>query len=283
VNKFVVRPSGISPADRGFTLGDGLFETLRVYRGRPFLLDEHLARLRRSAEHLRIGVPSTIGSEIAEVLRAGGEQGTTAGDCALRITLSRGVASGPGLALGLAQNPTVVVSLYALAERDPSLLREGISAVVATSRRNERAATAGHKMLAFGDAVLELAWAQESGAHDCVFLDSQGHVSEASAANVFLFDGEVLATPALSCGVLPGVTRAAIMDLARRLSVDVQERVVEKEELLLAREAFLTSSVREVVPLVQIDGHRLGRGRVGVLTQALAQAYGEMTGRSGSD
>jgi branched-chain amino acid aminotransferase len=198
------------------------------------------------------------------------------GDCTLRITLSRGDALGPGLSTSLARGPTVAISLQPLqATRRNAAEGIGINIVVAASRRNEKSATAGHKTISCADSVLELARAQAAGADDCIFLDTEGHVSEGSASNVFVYDGDVLATPALACGALPGITRAVVIELARKMSISVEERAVEKEELLLAREAFLTSSVRELVGLAGIDGWRLAeRGRgFGSVTGELSRAY----------
>jgi branched-chain amino acid aminotransferase len=199
------------------------------------------------------------------------------GDCTLRITLSRGDALGPGLSSSLAGGPTMAISLQPLRAPREKAGGSGLNVVVAASRRNEKSATAGHKTVSCADSVLELTRAQAVGADDCIFLDTEGHVSEGSASNVFVYDGDVLATPPLACGALPGITRAVVIELARKMSISVEERTVEKEELLLAREAFLTSSVRELVGLAEIDGWRLGEGSVGMgwVTRELSRAYND--------
>jgi branched-chain amino acid aminotransferase len=153
---------------------------------------------------------------------------------------------------------------------------QGITAIIAESRRNELSASAGHKTTGFVDAILELARARENGAGECIFLDTQGHVSEGSTSNIFLYDGETLLTPALACGALPGITRSAVLELARRMSVPCEERAIEKEELFLAGEAFFTSSVVEIVPLVRVNEFTIGAGRPGELTKALISGYGSL-------
>jgi branched-chain amino acid aminotransferase len=267
----------ISPLNRGFTLGDAIFETLRVYRGTPFRLNDHLNRMKHSADHLHIPLPGEINREITAVLDDGRAAGMFEGDCTLRITLSRGDAPGPGLSTSLAGGATMAISLQPLRAPREKAGGNGINVVVAASRRNERSATACHKTVSCADSVLELARAQAAGADDCIFLDTEGHVSEGSASNVFVYDGDVLATPALACGALPGITRAVVMELARKMSISVEERTVEKEELLLAREAFLTSSVRELVALAEIDGWQLGEGGGGMgwVTRELSRAYND--------
>jgi branched-subunit amino acid aminotransferase/4-amino-4-deoxychorismate lyase len=144
----------------------------------------------------------------------------------------------------------------------------GLRVVVAQSRHNERSASAGHKTLGSADAIYELSRAQGQGADDCLFLDTMGHVAEGSAGNVFVYDGEALLTPPLSCGVLPGVTRGVVLEVAGRLGVPVAERAFGYDELLLARELFLTSSLREIAPVREVDGRRLagGSGVTGALS-----------------
>jgi branched-subunit amino acid aminotransferase/4-amino-4-deoxychorismate lyase len=266
-------------------LGDAIFETVRVYEGSPFRLDAHLGRLRRSAEQLGIPVPLELDAEVAALLSeaiggsplnagmGGVEQAEEAGNVRMRITLSRGVGAAHGLAVVPGGMPTLVLSLAPVSATGAAERSRGINAIWSESRRNEKSASAGHKTTAFLDSILELRRALELGAGECVFLDSSGHLSEASASNIFLYDGEALITPALGCGCLPGITRSVVMDLARELSIRVEERVVETEELEIATESFLTSSIREIVPLVQIGSRAVGDGVPGPVTLALQSRY----------
>jgi branched-chain amino acid aminotransferase len=279
----------VAPRDRGFLLGDGLFETVRVYGGKPFRLQQHLARMRSSAQRLMIPVPERIEDEIAAALSDSAVADKE--HARLRITLSRGESDLSGLLLDETAQPTLVIMMDPIAPvRRTSM--ESINVAIAGSRRNEQALSAGHKITGFMDAIVELALARKTGADDCLFLDSQGHVSECSASNIFIHDGETLVTPSLGCGALPGITRSAVLELAGGMGLPVEERVVEKEELFICREAFLTSSVREIVGIgrvgdmpLGVPGAAAGRGgRAGELTIEIGRKYAELVrAECGSD
>ena len=275
----------VSALDRGFTLADGLFETMRAYDGVVFRLDRHLARLHQAARVLALPlagrVGSVVGTAVEDAMRAAAAAGLT--DASVRLTVSRGTAGpgggGPGLAPPERAEPTVVVAVHPLPAWPPSLYAAGLSACVASGRRNERAMSAGLKTLAYTDSVMALAEARAHGADDALFLDTAGHVSEAAASNVFCYARGCLVTPPVSCAALPGITRAAVMELAASLGIGATERVLEPPELAAADEAFLTSSVREVVPLVRLDGRVIGGGAVGPVTTRLIAAYRELVWR----
>jgi branched-chain amino acid aminotransferase len=144
---------------------------------------------------------------------------------------------------------------------------------MANARRNEYAITSGIKTLSYTESVLALAQAKLAGADDAIFLCTAGHVSEATASNLFAVIDDTLVTPALSCGVLPGITRAAVLELAQSLSLDTSEREVPEAELALASEIFLTSSIREIAPVVRIATTAIGAGRAGPITRKLIDAY----------
>ena len=155
----------------------------------------------------------------------------------------------------------------------------GLTAHVASGRRNERAMTAGLKTLAYTDAVAALLEARRAGADEALFLDTEGHCSEATSSNLFAWTGTTLVTPPVSCGALPGITRAAVLELASALGVPRAERVIGLDELLSAKEAFLTSSLRGLAPLVRVDAHPIGRGMPGAMTRQLAEAYAALVAR----
>jgi branched-chain amino acid aminotransferase len=148
-----------------------------------------------------------------------------------------------------------------------------IVAAMAAARRNEYALTAGIKTIAYTESVLALAQAKAAGADEAIFLDTAGHVSEATASNLFALIDGMLVTPPLSCGVLPGITRAAVLELARPLGIDAAERELAEPELVAASEIFLTSSIREIAPLVRITTNAIGGGRCGPITQRFIDAY----------
>lgn len=274
INGHVVDPSipHLSALDRGFTLADGLFETMRSYGGVIFRLDDHLARLERGANALRLFVPPQLHAMVLNTLRTAVDQGLR--DASVRLTVSRGPGA-PGVAPPPDAQPTVVIAVHPLPPFPASLYGDGLSAATAVGRRNEHAVTAGLKTLSYTDAMVALADARASGNDDAIFLDTAGHLSEATSSNLFLVVDGTLVTPPLECGVLPGITRAAVLDIAGERSLGTEERQLHPEELHDADEAFLTSSVREIVPLVRVDGRLIGDGAPGEVTRTLMAAYAE--------
>jgi branched-chain amino acid aminotransferase len=265
--------AGISPLDRGFTLADGLFETMRAYDGVVFRARQHLARLRDGARRLEIALPGDLDRALFAAMGAARDAGL--GSARIRLTVSRGVGAS-GIAPSPDAEPTVVLTIAPLAPVPPSLYANGITARLATGRRNERAMTAGLKTLAYADNIAALAQARRAGADDALFLDTEGHLCEAASSNLFVCMNGMIATPAASCGALPGITRAAVIELARAAGDIVQERVVGADELAGADEAFLTSSVRELVPLVRVNGTPVGSGAPGPITRRLHSAYAQL-------
>jgi branched-subunit amino acid aminotransferase/4-amino-4-deoxychorismate lyase len=156
---------------------------------------------------------------------------------------------------------------------------EGLAAVTARAHRDEHAITSGLKTLAYAEGIAALAEARRRGADEALFRDMAGHVCEATASNVFARVGGALVTPPLTCGVLPGITRAAVIELAPALGLRVEERPLEPRELEEAEEAFLTSSLREIAPLVRVDGRPVGGGAVGPVTRRAMGAYAELVRR----
>ena len=268
-------PAHVSALDRGFLLGDGLFETMRAYHGAVFRLDRHLDRLARGACVLGITMPPGIREVVESAmheLRAAG-----ALDASVRLTLTRGVGA-PGLAPDPRGTPTVTLALHPIPER-PSPARP-LTARIARARRNEHAATAGIKTLSYAEAVVALAEARAAGADDALLLDTAGHVAEGSASNVFAYVHDTLVTPPLSCGVLPGITREAVLELAAALGVATAERALAPGELAAAGEMFLTSSLRELAPVDRVDDHAIGRrGDAGPVTRALIDAFTALVAR----
>jgi branched-chain amino acid aminotransferase len=232
----------VSAFDHGITVGDGVFETLRVYRGVPFALRRHLDRLARSATGLGLPVPDR-----ALLERACREAVAAAGLPEARLRLT--VTGGPGpLGSGRGDGPpTVLAAVAPLAPVAPA------SAVaVAPWPRNERGPLAGLKTTSYGENVVLLAWAAARGADEAVVGDTRGRLCEGTGANVFVVADGRLRTPPLTSGCLAGVTRALVLE-----HLDVEEVDLPLDALAGADEAFLTSSTREVQPIGNVDGHPL--------------------------
>ena len=266
VERSVEEPQ-LSPLDRGFTLADGLFETMRATNGVVFRLDAHLDRLYIGARLLGIPIPPTLRDHVAASARAAFAAGYML--ASVRLTVTRGPAP-PGLAPPPHPAPTLALGISPLS---PSETPRPIVAAMASARRNEFALTSGLKTLSYTESVLALAQAKAAGADDAIFLDTAGHVSDATASNLFALIDDTLVTPALSCGVLPGITRAAVLELAPALDLNTSEREITEAELALATEIFLTSSIRGIAPVVRIATTAIGTGRCGPVTQKLIDAY----------
>jgi branched-chain amino acid aminotransferase len=258
-----VAAARVSAFDHGLTVGDGVFETMRVYRGQAFALRRHLDRLERSAAGLGLSVPdrSVLAAATAEVLAAGG-----LADGRLRITLTGGVAplgSGRGSA-----PPTLVV---AVAPLDPPAATADV--VLVPWPRNERSALAGLKTTSYGENVVALARAAASGAGEAIFANTLGQLCEGTGTNVVLARGGRLVTPPLTSGCLAGVTRALVLELC-----EVEEVDLPVTALAEADEAFLTSTTREVQPIATVDGVALPAAP-GPLTSAAAAAFTDLVAR----
>jgi branched-chain amino acid aminotransferase len=259
----------ISPADHGFLLGDGVFETLRSYSGRLPTLREHLDRLAEGTRALGIATPSLDDLERAthDLLAVSELE-----DARLRITVTSG-AGPPGLGRGEGP-PTVLITAVPLRAWPPTA-----TAVVAPWPHDERSPLAGVKTTSRVDTVLALGYARQRGADEALFLNGRGDVCEASTANVFaVFDGRVT-TPPLSAGCLAGITRDHVLELCKELAIDALEEDFDRSGLSRAQELFLTSSTRGVQPLVAVEGRAVGTGDAGPLTGRLADAYSESLAR----
>ena len=263
----------ISARDRGFTLADGVFETMKARGGRVFRLDRHLARLEGALRTLSIPVPSELREWVDAALQA-----AHAPDASVRLTVSRGVAAG-GVPPPEESIPTVVITVAPPPAFGSAIYDVGLRARVASGRRNEFAMTAGLKTLAYIDSVAAMIEARNAGADEVLFLDTRGHCSEASASNLFAVVNGRLLTPPISCAALPGITRAAVIELAATLDRPVDEQPIDMRALLTASEAFLTSSLRGIAPLVEVDGRPLGDGTPGPITRQVSTAYAALVSR----
>ena len=259
----------ISPFDRGLLLGDGVFETMRAYGGRPHAMDAHLDRLRRGCEALRLPFPDGLPEAVRAVLDANG-----LADAAVRVTLTRG-PGGRGASPRGAGPPTVLVTASPV-HHAPETYERGLRLVTASRRRvGSESVDPSVKTLGYLVNVLARMEAEDAGADDALFVDHAGHVVEATQANVLLVRGDELATPPLSSGCLPGVTRADLLALAPALGLRAAERALTREDLLGADEVVLCASVLEVAPVVALDGRPVGGGRPGPWAARLREAYRE--------
>jgi branched-chain amino acid aminotransferase len=257
----------LSAFDRGFQLGDGVFETLRARAGQPAELNEHILRLRRSADGLAIELPADLdgrlAAAIADLLAAEKLAGPD-GDASVRITVSRGAIPQRGLLPPATGVPaTIVVQAWAIVPAPSAQLERGLHIVASSVRRNVEDPLAGLKTTSRADFVFARLEARRADADDALFLTTDGYLAEATSANVFLVRRGELATPTLACAVLPGTTRDWLLRWATTVGLVATETWLTTRELLEADEAFISSSVAGVLPVTRFEGHAVGTGRPG--------------------
>ncbi len=274
---------GVSVFDRGFLYGDGVFEVLRTYRSEPWRLEEHLGRLALAARRVGITVPISNARWIAEV-RAVLSERPAGSDSVLRLALTRGVGS-PGLDPSLATVPTRLTLATPLPALPASLYQRGLSATLTTidraTPREGMLSLSGVKSSNYQLHILALRDARGRGFDDALLLSSDGALIESTSANVFVVSGLELRTPSLESGPLDGITHAEVLSIARELGVATVCSRLDASDLWTADEVFLTSSVRELVPVVRVDDHEVGDGAPGPLTRRLHAAYRARTPLAG--
>jgi branched-chain amino acid aminotransferase len=262
------REPQVSAFDHGLLVGDGVFETLRVYGGRPFAWRRHLDRLEGSASGLGLPVPDReqLSEAARAVLEANGLR-----EARLRITVTGGVQP-----LGSERRdttPTVVVAASEVRAAEST-----IAVVVVPWVRNDRGATAGLKTISYAENVRALAYAQARHAGEAILANTRDELCEATGSNVFVVHDGVLCTPPASSGCLLGVTRGLVIELCGELSIECREVALPIDAIRITHEAFLTSTVREVQAIASVDGHALVL-ESGSVTSRLAKAFAGLVAR----
>ncbi|MBI2711309.1 MAG: aminotransferase class IV [Bdellovibrio sp.] len=284
VNGQVLGPheAKVSIFDRGYLYGDSLYEVARSYGAQFYLLDQHLDRLKRSAELCKMKLDqdsATYKREIYKTLEAfRALPGNSERDAYMRLIVSRG--SGKiGFSLSAIQTPTlytiIVQSLDGMipqrsAQRPPEGIKVRISPRI---RMDRRALDPAMKSGNYLNSLLAYLDAAENGFDDALLCDYEGNLTEGTTFNLFYVRREIVATPPLENGILVGVTRSKVLEIAKDLGIQVREVRFPRERLFEADEVFLTSSLKEVLPIVQIDGRKIGDGNTGPITQKLQYAY----------
>jgi len=263
--------ASISALDYGFLYGYGLFETMRAYEGQVFRLDRHLSRLAGSAEIL--GVPidvSVLKVAVVDTIRA-----NKLGNARVRITVSIG-EGGMIPDSTTCNKPTVLVMAGQYQPYPERVYQEGFRAIVPSVRRNSQSPLSRLKSANYLESMLARQEARAAGVDEALCLNEKGILAEASMSNVFVVTDDIIITPACGSGILLGITREAILELAPQLGINTQEHDIKLDELFQAQEAFLTNSLIEVMPLAEVDGKSIGSGRPGPLTRKLMAGYKEL-------
>lgn len=259
--------------DHGFVYGEGIYETLRTYARAPFLFDAHMDRLRQSAALIALPVPMTDGELRSAVDLTIAAHAAPADEFYIRILLTRGVGE-LSYSLNATPTPTVVIIVKPLGAFPERCYTDGIRVALVDIRRNHT--TALNPMIKSNNLLnnaLAMQEAYRRGAEEALMLNHDGFVTECAQSNFFVVRGGVLLTPPLSAGLLPGITRSFILELATSLGIANAERQLMTSDVLTADEAFLTSTTREITPVTTIDAERVGDGTPGPITRRLRDAF----------
>lgn len=255
--------------DRGFLLGDGLFETLRIYSGRALFLEEHWKRLVSSADFLEISVPISVDQAeniIDELVQKNQLCGKNA---SARITLTRGSAP-RGISIPSHNEPSLLITVHPL-----KLEEESSTAIISTILRNERSPLSKIKSLNYLDNILARREAEKAGVNEALLLNTQAKLSEASTANIFMVKDGIIFTPPIEDGALPGITRQIVLDLSKKLGLLVKINSINARELEMMEEVFLTNSLIGIRPLVAVNGKVFNQQKIGKITQYLKNEFND--------
>jgi branched-chain amino acid aminotransferase len=273
-NRFVPdKQARVSVFDHGFLYGDGVFETLRVYEGRIFLLNEHLSRLRNSAKALEISLPVPL-TDLRRLLYQSLNRNRLR-NALVRISVSRG--PGPiGLDTALCREPTLIIIPRMFNGYPPAANRKGLKiAIVSVRRISPEMLDPQIKSMNFLNNIMAKIQAKRARADEGLMLSRDGCLSEGSISNIFLVKNSRLYTPAAGVGILMGITRKLVIALAQKHHIPVIETRLYPSDLYGAEECFLTNTSMEVMPVSMADGRKIGTGKPGPVTRRLQEIYTE--------
>ena len=268
----------VSVYDHGLLYGDGVFEGIRVYHGKIFESEAHLRRLYESAKSIRLTIPMSpqeIQAAMEETVRANNFR-----DCYIRLIVTRGVGN-----LGLnprgCDRPSVIVIADHIAIYPKEMYEQGMTVITSTVIRNHPNAISPRvKSLNYLNNILAKIEAVDAGVPEAIMLNGDGSVAECTADNIFVVRRGQLQTPGTADGILEGITRAVILRLARAQGMDCVEKTLQRHDLYIADECFLTGSAAEVIPVTKIDGRVIGKGEPGPITQKLIKAFRDYVGKN---
>lgn len=265
----------ISVYDHGLLYGDGVFEGLRSYGGKVFRLEEHLKRLYDSARAIALTIPMSIdqlSEAVNNTLRANKLQ-----DGYIRLVVTRGAGS-LGLDPNRTSDPQVIIIADKITLYPEDYYRNGLSIVTASTVRNHPAALSPRiKSLNYLNNILAKIEGLQAGCIEALMLNHKGEVAECTGDNIFLVRQGVVLTPPIDAGILEGVTRDAVIELARESGREVREISLTRHDVYIADECFLTGTAAEVIPVVKVDDRPIGNGTVGPITRDLMQRFHELT------
>jgi branched-chain amino acid aminotransferase len=263
--------AAVSVYDHGLLYGDGVFEGIRVYGGKIFEADAHIRRLYNSAKAIRLTIPITPQQFTAAIDQTAKANGFT--DCYVRAVVTRG-AGYLGLNPNKCSNPCVFIITDLIELYPGEMYEKGMSIITSSLVRNHPNALSPRvKSLNYLNNILAKIEAVDAGVPEALMLNGEGNVAECTADNIFIARGGQVLTPATTDGILEGITRAAIIDLCAKLQIPCVEKSLQRYDLYVADECFLTGTGAEVVPVTKIDGRPIGNGQPGPITRRLMDAF----------
>ncbi len=255
----------ISVLDHGLLFGDSVYETLRTYEGKPFLFSRHFARLEHSANAIHLKLPWTKSRTLDEIRRT-----CLPGECRIRLLITRGVGE-LSADLETCVDPAVIIIVVPLVPPPGQIYTDGVDVAISSVRRSGRLADI--KTGSLIHQVLARHEANARHAYEAILLSADEKLSDGITSNIYMVrDGKIM-TPAHDAGIVEGITRGVVLELARNMGLDVVEGFFDAADIARADEMFLTSSGREVVPIARVDGAPVGRGKPGPVTLKLLNAY----------
>jgi branched-chain amino acid aminotransferase len=270
----------ISVFDHGLLYGDGVFEGIRFYNDRVFRLEEHIDRLWDSARSIALELPMSKLELVAATLETIRQNDLH--DGYIRLVVTRGVGS-LGLSPESCRRPSIIIIAATIALYPEDLYQKGLTLVTCSTRRTPPAALSPRvKSLNYLSNILGKLEAQNAGAGEGLMLNEQGYVTECTGDNIFIVKKGEISTPDLNSGILAGVTRAVVFELAEKLGIRAVERELIRHDIYTADECFLTGTAAEVIPAVQLDRRLIGNGQPGPVTLRLIERFRELTRATGT-
>jgi branched-chain amino acid aminotransferase len=261
----------ISVYDHGLLYGDGVFEGIRIYNGKVFRLREHLDRLYEGARHIKLEIPlhrEQLADAVQSTVQANAKRNGY-----IRLVVTRGAGT-LGLDPRKTTDPQVIVIVDDIALYPPELYESGLEVVTAATIRNHPDALNPRvKSLNYLNNILAKTEAIQAGCVEAIMLNHVGEVAECTGDNIFLVKRGVLKTPPVNAGILEGVTRGAVLELARTAGIPTQETPLTRHDVYAADECFLTGTAAEVIAVVKVDGRPVGNGKPGPVTRQLRERF----------
>jgi branched-chain amino acid aminotransferase len=270
----------ISVFDHGLLYGDGVFEGIRFYQDRVFRLDEHMDRLWDSAKAISLDIPLSRAAMIEATLET--IRHNDLHDGYIRLLVTRGVGS-LGLSPDSCRRPSVIIIAATIALYPESLYEKGLTMATCSVRRIPPAALSPRiKSLNYLNNILAKIEAQQADAAEGVMLNEQGYVAECTGDNLFVIKNGRISTPPINAGILAGVTRSVVFELAEKNGIPIKEEDLTRYDILVADECFLTGTAAEVIAAVQLDRRPIGNGQPGPITLKLVEEFRRLTRSTGT-